>query len=319
MTWENPAAIDGALLEAVVVRTLAYAATGGSEGIVDKGDLKVTADALETEFINVGTGGGLVLNRSNNGGGQSYAAFNRGSDRVAVPDTAGASRTDLVVLKINDPEFTGQVPADPDNYPYAETVVITGVPAGTERASALNLGYPAVELARITRPATSTTVSSGQITDLRKLALPRFKEYRNHYPVGSNPNMLNVVAPAWEPFPGSATQSVYIPEWATRATFHGFIEGLDHRTVGRGRIRLTLVATGVGGEATEINEPAPGGAVDRKTYNFGGEIPLPSSVRGTNVNFRLEGQVTAAGDAGFLQVNTLSSVFFSILLEEQPE
>lgn len=318
MTWLNPP-IDGATLKGALLRVLAYAAVGGAEGIVSLNDCRVVTTTTPSSSIRVLEGGVLVLNRYLEGVGQTYPAYNDAADTVATTTTGGGARSDLVVLRINDPEYSGTGPAEgeEDAYPYAQVVVITGVPGTTKTAEELDLGYPAIALARIDRPGSTSTVTSGHIVDLRKLARPRSEEHLNHLPIDSaGTNPLNDTA--YASWPILLKLDVDVPEWAAQAKITGFVEGLRLENDGEGALRVVLVETGVGTEATNINESAPDDAADRRSYFLGGEIPIPSAQRGTTCTFRVQGKVITHTSDGFLKTDSNASGSLRILLQEVP-
>jgi len=321
VTWLNPYAVDGATLSSQLLRIVAFHAVGGDEGIAEKGDLKVTASGTPDGNVHVAAGGALIRNRYNGGSGQSYAAYNQGEDVAAVPaTTAGGGRTDLVVARIVDPQYDAEQPAPgaEDTFSYVRTHVITGVPAGTTSAAALNLGYPAIALARITRGASTGIVTSAQITDLRKLARPRDQEFITHLPTNQAGDNLNAALDTYERFPDQALYTVAVPDWAVTAQVTGFVEGLRKTAAGTAKFRITLQETGDSSEITEVNEPAPGGASDRLTVNLGGKINIPASVRGTNATFVVQAARTGSTGPGVFAVDNYTSTQIRLLFQELP-
>lgn len=318
MTWQNPWAVDGATVTGAMARLLANVAFGDAEGIASKGDCKVQQTQVAGTSIRVMPGGVAIRNAYSGGAGQSYAGYNPDEDVVPTTATGGSSRSDLVVARINDPEFAGQPPnpGEEDTYPYIETEVIVGVPATTKRASELNLGYPAVELARIDRPANTATVTDANIVDLRRLARPRTFEVINHIHT-PNDDSFNTVG-GWEQFPDQIIMDVDIPEWAVRAKITGFVEGIRLIKAGSGKMRIAIQSTQDGTQSTQINESAPRTAADRVSYNLGGEIAIGASLRGTTQRFVIQGQSNDTGSNGFLKTDSGSSGQIRVLLEEQP-
>ncbi|MFK0072653.1 hypothetical protein [Arthrobacter woluwensis] len=198
-----------------VARAFTYAATRGSEGVTDVGDLKVVAQAVPNSTVQVIPGGGLLRNRYAGGGGQTYAI--RGATATDVPITSTGSaggRTDLIVARVVDPQYEGLPPADPNNFEYARPAVIEGVSAGATVKS-LGLSYPAINLARVTLPANTATVTAAMITDLRRVAQPRReRNLMTMFPTASN-NMPTSYGPTW-PIAVAQRPSLYVPSWATK-------------------------------------------------------------------------------------------------------
>jgi len=200
-----------------VARLLAYAATGGAEGVVSTGDLKVQPLAVPGGSVVVAGGAALILARSVGGDQQTYVARLPDSDTVAIaPTGSSGGRSDLIVAQIEDPFMAGepwQDPADPAVGPYVFTRVISNVPAGTTRLQnvAGYEGRSAVTLARVDLPASTGTVTSAMIKDLRTLARPR-ETTLVYADLGSSAGTLS--STDGKLFPPYAP-AVTVPEWAT--------------------------------------------------------------------------------------------------------
>lgn len=214
----------GAEHSAEVARLLAHAATGGADGIITPGDLKVVPLAVPGTSIRVAPGGALIPNRYAGGGQQTYIGRLPSQDVVPVVATGSAGgRSDLVVARVLDPQYEGQPPADPVAFQYVRTEIIQGVPAGTTSAAALGLTYPAIELARIDLPASTATVTSAMITDLRSVAVPRiltgqimaFPTKDDNMPTGGF---------SWWP---ELSTAVECPSWATHLDIVAHVSGVE--------------------------------------------------------------------------------------------
>ena len=267
-----------------VARTLAYAGTRGSEGISGLGDLKVQAQSTPTTTVRVSPGAGLVLNRYAGGGQQTYVL--RNATQTDVPITATGSsggRTDLVVARVLDPQYEGAAPSDPVTFQYSKLAVIQGVSASVKTAAELNLGYPAIALARITLPASTATITSDMITDLRKVAQPRrdramvtvFPSTPQTMPTGSYGN--------W-PVPTGQRPVVSVPSWATRLDVVAHVSGVKFTQSG--------AVDSVAGVITVFgaNNSSQNGIIiqdkedsnGRYTYTWIGTHIIDSSMRGTD-------------------------------------
>lgn len=211
----------GAVHSPEVARTLAYAATGGAQGVVTPGDLKVTATAVPGSTVQVAPGAVVIVNRAAAQTNQSYVARVSTADSVAVsPTNSSGGRTDLIVAQIEDPWLSGepwQDPANPAVGPYVFTRVIPNVPVGTTRLQDVSgyEGRTAVTLARVTIPANTATITNAMITDLRSLARPRSERQI----VAGTPTDATVTLStgAWLPFPTTPITGIVIPSWATHA------------------------------------------------------------------------------------------------------
>jgi hypothetical protein len=216
----------GAQHSADLARALAFAATSGAEGVVLPDSLKVAAFATAGGGVDVGPGAGLLLNRSPGAAEQTYVVRNASTTSVAIaPTGTGGGRSDLVIVRVKDPQYPPwPAPADPATAQYTEIFVVQGVPAGTTKASSLNLGYPAIALARVDLPASTTNVTNAMIVDVRKVAQPRrermmmtaYPPVKDTLGAGSGPGFHNWPTHSW---------NIDIPDWATIAVVHGVVAG----------------------------------------------------------------------------------------------
>lgn len=323
MTWNSaPWALDGALTNSELARLATYVAVGGAEGVVGVRDLKVEPLATPGGAVRVAAGGALVKNRSTGGAKQTYAVDNNGYDQVTIDSTgAGVGRSDLVVVRIKDPQYSPW-PAPPvgteETYQYVETFVVSNVPGGTKSTSTLNggagLGYSAVALARIDLPANTAAVTSGMIVDLRNVARPRSIEYIEHLSSTAD-DVLNPVAGVYESFPNGVFFDVDVPEWAVVAKVTAFVEGLRLVKAGNGKMRVGFLAGGAT-SLTNINDSSPS-YPDRRSYNIGGQIAVPADYRGTTRRIRMEGTINDPGYSGFLTTDAASSGQIRVRFEEK--
>lgn len=209
----------GAVHQPETVRQALYDSTGGAEGISSSGALRVAPTATPGGSIRSLTGGALLLNRYPGGAGQTYSVRNRSQTEVPITATGSAAgRTDLVVLRVLDPQYEGEPPEDPTAFDYARFEVIEGVPAKTETFEELNLDYPAIELAKITIPKSTAKITAGMIEDLREIAQPKRREVLRARPaVAVDTETLSNTVARGEYFPNAgALQTISIPSWATR-------------------------------------------------------------------------------------------------------
>lgn len=198
-----------------VARLLAYAATGGATGIVTPGDLKVRSLATPGTSVRVAPGAAIVPNRGSGGAEQSYIARNATETTAAIAATGSSGgRSDLVVLRVEDPYMAGepwQNPSNPAVGPYVFIRVIPNVGAGTTRMPAGQSGIP---LARIDIPANTGTITDTMIVDLRTLAQPR--QSRHLLFAGLGGNVTSTTTGSYSRWPNYAPQ-IRVPDWATHA------------------------------------------------------------------------------------------------------
>ena len=211
MTLSPAWAVDGGRVPASVARMLAWAATNGSNGVVQATDLAVTALPVPDGAVNVAPGGALMVNRfGGRAQAQTYVTANDATIQVAIPPTSSTARTDYLILRVDDWHFdSSQQPSNPLDATYCSLQRVT---------SLTGIAYPYVPLAKITIPASTGTITSAMITDLRQVANPRTKRVLrpNALIWGEQETLTNSTAQGeYWPNKGGA-QDVFIPEWATR-------------------------------------------------------------------------------------------------------
>ena len=281
-----------------VARLLSYAATRGSEGIVEVGDLKVTTLATPGAGVRSAAGAGVIRNRGAGGQNQSYIARNASSTTINIAATAGTARSDLVVLQVEDPNVAGepwQDPANPAVGPYVFFRVISNVPAGTKRLQdvAGYEGRSAITLARIDLPANTSAVQANHIIDLRKVANPRRE------------TVLRVVTPpkdrqvqlstSWHNWPTFANEFtvVEVPSWATRMDVVVTMSGIALKTGVWGGVRATigsLIAEG-SFDSTFSTSADP----YQDVFTMAQTFAVPTAMRGTPVGIGTEARAASTG------------------------
>lgn len=162
----------GALHSAETARLLAYAATGGIAGVAAASDLQITQLPTAGTSVRAASGGAVIPNLYPGGSQQSYVG--RAASTTDVPVTAtgsGSGRVDLVIARIDDPQYGGTIPVDVTIGPYIRLDIIQNVAAGSTTLPA-GIAYPAIVLARLDIPASTATITTSMITDLRSAANP---------------------------------------------------------------------------------------------------------------------------------------------------
>lgn len=284
MTWDSaPWMVKGARHAAEVGRLLAYVATRGNEGIINPTDLKVLPLAVPGNQVRVSPGAAVILNRYANSSWQSYAGRNPTDDLspTIVATGAGSGRSDLIVARVEDPQYPGTTPpASPLDANYIFTRVIQGVPAGTTRATELNLGYPALALARLDIPASTAAITSGMIVDLRKVANPRREKGSGIYYPSADITMSKVAYANW-PFTVGSAVNVNVPEWATGIEIRCSISGAEI-TGAAGAMQAAGLRTVFDGVASTQHQALIGyGPVQRPFVQVIGKHDISAAQRGT--------------------------------------
>lgn len=263
----------GAEHSPAVSRMLAYAATNGATGIVSPGDLKVTALPTPGTSVRVAPGGAVMLNRYPGAPNQSYTARNASSTDVAVTATGSSGgATKYLILRVDDPEFGGQAPADRVNGPYVRFAWVTSI---------ANLAYPFVPLVKLVQPPNTATITNAMLTDLRELANPRtLREVVSSG--GGVAALTSTTGQVWPPY----SPSIEVPEWATYVHVIVHLSGFHQdKSFAEGQLAVRMGDTPLGGGLRLDYDGVTDGV--RHTTMVTGAQPLAASVRGTAQQFRL--------------------------------
>lgn len=305
MTFENaPSSIDGALLSSALLRRAQYAELGGAEGVVQKGDLKVSQLGTPGVGIQISPGVGLLLNRYQSQINETYVVSNPGVHTVPsveMPASNASAKSYIVAVVIGDPDFSQvghpfMAPTDPpvgqeQTFQYVRVRLIEVSAGATSIPSA---AYPYLALARIDIPASTTTIINSYITDLRSLARPRQEQQIFVSPGGTWDNSTKKVAiPSGSSYFdwGSAqfAPTVRVPSWATRAIVVCSINGVilaDASVNVAGYVRAQLGS--VSGAATAWDFPVGRVGTQRDNLQCAASYDV-TSIAGTDAILRVEG------------------------------
>ncbi len=294
-------AIDGAMLNSGLARRASFAGTNGTEGIVKKGDLKVTQLSTPGVGLLVAGGSGLVLNRYQTSPSETYVVWNEGTHTIpsgSMPASNPSTKHYIVAAVIGDPEFSqsghpwmsaGDPPVgEEETFEYVRFTLIE-VSSG---ATTLSGNYPALPLARLDIPANTTTITNAMIVDLRKLAQPRQEQQIFTSAAGAFTNETPRYAPLGTTYGdwGAAdyAPSTKVPSWATRAIVVAHANSVivgDKSLNVTGRVRAQLGS--VSGAPTIFNLDQGGTGAERFTLMTAGEYDV-SGIAGTTVALRFE-------------------------------
>ena len=298
---------NGALHSPEVARSLAYAATGGGEGVVSPLDMRVVALGVPGASVGILPGGAVMLNRSPGASYQSYVDRVLATEFLAIGATGGVARHDLIVRRVQDPDYPGwNVPADPVNGPYATYAVITGVSANCTTAKELNLNYPAIALARIDIPPLTGAIQQGHIVDLRKMANRR-SERRVFM---GQPGAQDLVSAVSVNFPNTFVPTVDIPQWATHYSLIAHLAGVNRVTGPAIGYLWALLGEANAGHAAPVGYDVNGATdSDRDTYLIANTGSL-LGYEGTTQTLRVIGRRDLG--PGALRFANYSTVVFDI-------
>lgn len=309
----------GAVHSAEVARTLAYVAVGGAEGVADIGDMKVSQISTPTGQVKVAAGAVAITNTYAGQTAQSYIGRNTADTLLAIAPTSGAPRSDMIVARIDDPQYGGTVPADPAAGPYIKFAVVSNVGSTADANTNLAVSYPYVPLARIDIPASTSAITNAMVKDLRRIIAPR-KDRQLVVVQPGGTQTLTSASPTYAEFPAQSAQ-VYVPTWATRAIITANIGGLKFTAAdGKGAFRAKLGADAfaVTTQSTAYDNTGNSSASFRSSMPAGGSVAVPASYRGTNQDLSLEGAIITGTGGARAAVDTGSTIILDIEFVEDP-
>ena len=327
MALENIAwSITGGIVSASLARMLAFQATGGEEGVAGIGDFGVRQAAVAGASIRISNGGAVLVSRYPGVKNESYMVRAGDETVVSYPaNNTGSTRYDLVVVRVDDWNFPGQQ-AQPGTLPTnaiatAKFQVITGVPSTTKTASQLGLGYPAVALARVAVPASTSTITQAMITDVREKAVPRRKrDLRALSVITGGEDTIDVTSayPSGGEYWPDQGWTVEIPSWATQvrlvANWGGVLfgpggsYGFIWARIGANRPDVLNC------QRSQFDSTATSsGDYSRLTLTVADTMEIPPSMRGQSVLVALMGSSAVTFPVGRrAKLDASSSVYFDM-------
>ncbi|CQR59170.1 hypothetical protein [Streptomyces leeuwenhoekii] len=182
-----------------------------NQGVTTGSDLKVTALATPGGAVQIGDGSAVIAGKVSPVQGY-YNAYNIGSDTVQIAATGSTSRSDMLVLRVEDPEYEGD--RDPATDPIVFFEVIPNV---SSTATTVPAGYSAIPLARIDIPSSTATITNAMIKDLRQIANPRRERILTPYYFPGPLQEISGTSTTWKTHPNVTMATLAIPSWAATA------------------------------------------------------------------------------------------------------
>lgn len=307
----QPIMVNGATHSAQTFRMLVRDLARGAEGITQGDDLKVTQRATPGAGVSISDGSGVVRGRANTFQG-SYSVCNVGSDdSVNIAATGGTGRSDMVIVRVEDPEYEGSL--NPAVDPIAYFQVISNV---SSSATSIPDGRTGIPLARIDIPSGTSTITNAMITDLRKIANAR--RDRNLYiqSPASISSQIGGTSGTYTYFSTASGWFISVPDWASTVKIRLDISGL-RLTAGNvyGNLRATF-----GGSLTM--QPVPvddnqGTGTRRVPGLVADTLTIPSGFRGTTQQLRAQ-FAGLTGNAGTVSVDASSTLIADVEFFEAP-
>ena len=322
--YAKPWCIDGQLLvPSNIPRLMLRSATRNGNGIVEIGDLRVEATSVPSAGGVVRDGAFVARGREDLWQG-SYWGYNIGDQSFTVsPVGSGGARSDLVYVRIEDPTaVNADWDHDPNSDPTATLVVVEGVSSGTTDVPAGKTGVP---LARITRPANTTTVQQSHITDLRQMLDARTVTDQFVLPGVWDPADSVGNTTDWEDWPNGASWSIDVPTWAAQIIVGYTVYGAQYRKTGgpggsgstaRGFTRANFGGTGLDSSRYWVNDNV--GDYSRVAVGGGGQLNVGQAKRGTTQTLKIEGMGEAGTGTGKLEADGGATLVVSYTFRELP-
>jgi hypothetical protein len=207
----TPIATTGAEHTAQQFRMMIKDLARDNQGVTTGLDLKVSALSTPGAGVQISDGSAVIAGKANTFQGY-YSAYNIGSDTVSISATGGSPRSDMLILRVEDPDYEGT--RDPAEDPIVYWQVVTNVGSS---ATTVPSGYSAIPLARIDIPASTATITAAMIVDLRKVANPRRE--RILYPYYASDPLVEIsgTSETWKTHPNLTMATIAIPAWAASA------------------------------------------------------------------------------------------------------
>ncbi|MFD5738550.1 hypothetical protein ACFXJM_11365 [Streptomyces massasporeus] len=307
MTLQPPMMVRGADHSARAMRLMIRDLARGRQGVAGSEDLKVRP--LETPGPGVRVGDGSALIHGARPWQGAYTLSNIGDTVVDVPPTGPVARTDLLVLRIEDPEFEGD--RDPRRQNIGYLHLIQGI--GSQDTTALR-EMTAIPLARVTIPRNTATITAEMITDLRRLANPRTERtLRTVHPTTTE--KVPGKHGQWAAWPKEAAWELDVPAWATTATIVVTLSGLRAEA---GSVYAEL-RTRLGERAAKPTVVDDDGTTTRRSsVTLADTLAVPPAYRGTRQHLAVEiNQNDKYGD-GDLTVAKGTTVTLDVAFTEGP-
>jgi hypothetical protein len=291
VTLINPPLLThGGTHEARAFRMMVRDLARGSQGVTEGDDLKVRQLATPGAGVRVLDGSGVI--RGAAWGQGSYTQYNVGEAIVPVAPTGASPRSDLVCLRVEDPEYEGTRDPAQDEIGYFHVVSNVSATATTPPS-----GMTAIPLARLDLPANTSVVTDAMIRDVRRIANPR-RERILYTAYPSSLNRLTAQDDQWHNWPSQARWKVPVPSWATSAKVLITLAGLRYSESDVYAFMQTVLGTDYG-QTTSVDDDQ-GASTRRNTVVLADTITIPSSVRGTTQDLyvRTQPKKTEWGNLG---------------------
>ena len=304
-----PILTNGATHSAQQFRMMVRDLVSGAEGITQGTDLKVTQLSTPGTSVQVGDGSGVVRGRVSSFQG-TYSVCNIGAATVNISSTGGSPRSDMVILRVEDPEYEGGLNPAVDQINYFQ--VISNV---SSSATTIPDGRTGIPLARIDIPASTSTITNAMIKDIRTIANPRRDRTQwIQSPTTTSTGISNANG-SYGYFSTAAGWNVPIPTWASTAVISLDIAQLKYSVAQFiGSLRATFGASlTLQPVILDDNQTA----IRRATVFVADTLTIPDAYRGTTQLLRAQATGTT-GNTGTVAVDASTTLKADIEFLEAP-
>lgn len=305
--------VEGVEHSAEVARALAYAATGGNNGIISAGDFKVVPYSTPGGGVRIMPGVAALVNTYSSDSKQSYIGRSGTTSYLSIdPTTSSGGRSDLVVATIRDPQQASYGDWNEsllNNYDYFRFAVVKGVSPITKYYTPT---YPCVPLARIDIPASTATITSDMIVDIRAMTQTRTDNQTRVIFPGADTNMA---VSQYAHYPQGVTVTWEVPIWATKAVIKTFYSGIE--ATGGSTTNSRAGFRGVLGQVIDAQNTilmCPQG--QRITHVHTAVFDVPEGYRGKPIAYATQGWHNQG--TGALQLDYQSTITYEAFFTEGP-
>ncbi|MEU0837090.1 hypothetical protein [Streptomyces sp. NPDC005969] len=306
--YRVPILVNGATHSAEQFRAMVQDLARGAEGITQGVDLKVSQLSTPGASVQVGDGSGVVRGRVNAFQG-TYSVRNQGAATVPIAATGASGRSDMLILRVEDPQYEGSLNPAVDQINYFQ--VISGV---SSSATTIPDGRTGIPLARIDIPASTSTITNAMIKDIRVVANPR-RESRllTQSPATASAD-ISGSSLAYSYFTTAAGWNIAVPPWATTVRIRVDIAGLrltvaNLYAVARATFGASLIV-----QATTLDDNQ-GTGTRRINTVVADTLTIPDNYRGTTQLLRAQG-AGATGNTGKMNIDAATTLVAQVEFEE---
>lgn len=314
MTFQTACwAVDGNPQNSNFARMMLLAATAGNQGIVSPLDCIVTANSPNTSGINIAAGNVVVSGVETPFQGSYYGENPATDATLTIAATGGATRSDMIVVRAEDPTWSGTPWSGPATGPILFARVISNVTPGSVTPPG---GQSCIPLARIDMPASTSTVAQSYIHDIRQVAQVQTLQQQYNFPgPGTQSNSGATSTPTQWPT-GAIWATVAVPSWATFAVMNWTITELIYNSgsgngTARGNI-YPVIGTSVTAPTVtttaSLYSMTTATGTGRHTVAGGAVAAVPASIRGTTqtIQFAQQTDGSHTDTLGFFECSMVS-------------